>query len=678
MKKISLLIANLFLCLVTALGQDPWVLKAEQIDRENYYGVSVGNGMLGLISSPEPLKLKEVVLAGLYDFYGNGRVSSTISTFNLLDMKLSIGQENVSSGNITDFTQQLDMRNGAFSGAFGFKDVASVKYTYYALRQLPHTVMLDITVKAHKSTDIVAGNILHTPAAFRDSHNYFNEINPPHAYIPLLTTVAKTHSGTSVVAVSNTFVFPEKHGREPKVLHGMYHTNSHLMQFTRHLEHGEEYTFSLIGNLISSKHVPDPYNQAERMAIYANLQGHDALLTAHNRTWEELWQSDIAIEGDNQAQQDIHNMIYHLYSFIRKGTNYSLSPMGLSGLGYMGHVFWDTEIWMYPPLLLLHPKLAEGILEYRFQRLEAAKHNAFLHGYEGSMFPWESGDSGEEDTPVSALTGSYEHHITADIGIASWNYYLLTHDKEWLRQKGWPILQNTARFWESRVTPNDGKYEIRNVVCADEYAENVDNNAFTNAAAKLNLEYANAAAKVLGLPTNGQWEEIAHKLVFTKMDNGVTREHDTYTGQDIKQADVNLLAYPLKVITDPEQIEKDLAYYREKVPYANTPAMTQAIFSLLYSRLGQQDEAYKWFRDAYEANLLPPFRVIAETKGGTNPYFITGAGGVLQTVISGFAGIEIVPGGGIRQIKSVMPAHWKKLTIKGVGIEKKTFTKVNK
>ena len=73
----------------------------------------------------------------------------------------------------------------------------------------------------------------------------------------------------------------------------------------------------------------------------------------------------------------------------------------------MGHIFWDTEMWMYPPLLLLHPEIAKNLLNYRFERLERAKHNAALHGYQGAMFPWESAASGEEDTPVWALTGTY-------------------------------------------------------------------------------------------------------------------------------------------------------------------------------------------------------------------------------------------------------------------------------
>jgi trehalose/maltose hydrolase-like predicted phosphorylase len=102
--------------------------------------------------------------------------------------------------------------------------------------------------------------------------------------------------------------------------------------------------------------------------------------------------------------------------------------------------------------------------------------------------------------------------------------------------------------------------------------------------------------------------------------------------------------------------------------------MTQAVFTTLYARLGDADSSYKWFKEAYLPNLNPPFRVIAETKGGTNPYFATGAGGIIQSVLMGFGGLEITPNG-IIQTKSVLPKIWKKLTITGAGVDKKTFTR---
>ncbi|MEP6847204.1 MAG: glycoside hydrolase family 65 protein, partial [Panacibacter sp.] len=457
--------------------------------------------------------------------------------------------------------------------------------------------------------------------------------------------------------------------------------NMHLVKFSKTIKAGETYRYSIVGSSITSAQHEDPLNEAERMTIFAKLEGRDRLINFHNKAWDSLWTSDIIIDAAGpaytgevaQTQQDVHSMMYHLYSFTREGTAYSLSPMGLSGLGYNGHTFWDTELWMFPAILVLHPEMAKSLIEYRYQRLEAARRNAFSHGYKGAMFPWESAETGVEETPVWALSGPFEHHITADVGMAAWNYYCVTQDKAWLKEKGWPLLQATADFWASRVERNGpGHYDIKNVVAADEWAENVDNNAFTNAAAKANLYAATEAAKLLGIVANADWKNVADNIPVLKMGNGVTQEHATYNGEGIKQGDVNLLAYPLKEITDVAQIKKDLDYYSVRVPNEGTPAMTQAIFALLYARLGDADKAAHFFKDSYVPNLLPPFRVIAETKGGTNPYFGTGAGGILQAVMMGFGGLDI-SAKGITQIKTTLPTGWKSLTLEGIGVERKTY-----
>ncbi len=658
---------------ICCFAQDPWKIEADKIDPSNYYGVTVANGMIGIVSSPEPFKVKDVVLAGAYDSYGRGRVSNFLRSFNLLNMYLEIDGKRIAANNVTNMKQSLDMHGASFTSSFEFADKATVSYTYYSLRHLPHTVLMDVTLTAKKDFAATAASVMEAPDALRDVENYYNQIDKPHVTISLLTSTAKSPTGKLQMCASNSFVFSEEHGNEPRVIHEMSDNNMHLMKFSKTMKAGETYRFSIAGSSITSAHHDDPLNEAERLTIYAKLEGRDRLLQFHRKAWEEIWKSDILIEGDAQAQQDVHSMLYHLYSFVREGTANSLSPMGLSGLGYNGHVFWDSELWMYPALLVMKPELAKSMIEYRFQRLEAAKRNAFSKGFKGAMFPWESAESGVEETPVWALSGPFEHHITADVAIAAWNYYSVTQDKAWLLEKGWPILSATADFWASRVERNGaGHYDIKNVVAADEWAENVDNNAFTNAAAKANLQYATQAAAVLGIAANADWMHVTANIPILKLDNGVTKEHANYKGEKIKQADVNLLAYPLKEITDPRQVQKDLEYYETRVPNEGTPAMTQAVFTLLHARLGNADKAYYWFKDAYLSNLNPPFRVIAETKGGTNPYFGTGAGGILQAVIMGFGGLEITPKG-IMQVKSVLPKQWKCLTIKGVGIDKKDY-----
>ncbi|MDN3584554.1 glycosyl hydrolase family 95 catalytic domain-containing protein [Mucilaginibacter flavus] len=656
-----------------AQNTDPWVVKADKIDPANYYGITVANGMIGIVSAPEPFKVKNVVLAGAYDLYGRGRVSNFLNSFNLLNMYLEIDGRRIDAKNISNFKQELDMQHAAFTTTFDYADKATIKYTYYSLRQLPFTVLMDVSVTAKKAISITSASVMEAPDALKEVQNYYNEIDRPHVTISLLTSTAKSPTGKMQLCASTSFLFNEPHGQEPRIIHEMWDNNMHLMKFSKSIAAGETYKYAVTGSSITSAHHADPLNEAERLTIFAKLEGRDRLIKFHNKAWDDLWASDIQVEGDTQAQQDIHSMLYHLYSFSRAGTAYSPSPMGLSGLGYNGHVFWDCDVWMYPAMLVLHPEIAKSMVEYRFERLDAARKNAFSHGYKGAMFPWESADSGVEETPVWALSGPFEHHITADVALAAWNYYCVTQDKDWLREKGWPILSATADFWASRVERSGpGHYDIKNVVAADEWAENIDNNAFTNAAAQANLQNATAAAKILGLKADADWQLVAQNIPILKMDNGVTREFATYNGEGIKQADVNLLAYPLKTIIDPGQIKKDLEYYETRVPNEGTPAMTQAVFALLYARLGNGDKAYHFFKDAYEPNLNPPFRVIAETKGGTNPYFATGAGGIIQSLLMGFGGLDITPTG-ITQVKSKLPANWKSLKITGVGVNKMSY-----
>src|SRR5436190_2149134 len=673
MVRIKTLSFILFLPLL-AISQDPWKISATSINASNYYGVTVANGMIGIVSSPEPFKVKDVVLAGAYDLYGRGRVSNFLRSFNLLNMRLEIDGKGVSSKDAGNMKQELDMRHASFTTSFDYTDKAVISYSHYSLRHLPYTVLMDVSITAKKDITINSASVMEAPDALKDVQNYYNEIDRPHVVISLLTSSAKSPTGKLLMCASNTFLFPEKHGEEPRVIHEMWDNNMHLMKFSKKIRAGETYRFSIAGSSITSAHHDDPLNEAERATIFAKLEGRERLLQFHNKAWDDLWKSDIVIDGDPQSQQDIHSMMYHLYSFVREGTALSPSPMGLSGLGYNGHVFWDAELWMYPAILVLHPELAKSMIEYRYQRLDAARRNAFSKGFKGAMFPWESAETGVEETPVWALSGPFEHHITACVAIAAWNYYCVTQDKTWLREKGWPILSATADFWSSRVERNSpGHYDIKNVVAADEWAENVDNNAFTNAAAKANLRFATEAATVLGITPDADWMNVANNIPVLKMDNGVTKEHASYNGEGIKQADANLLSYPLKEITDPKQVRKDLEYYETRVPNEGNPAMTQAVFTTLYSRLGDGEKAYHWFKEAYTPNLNPPFRVIAETKGGTNPYFATGAGGVLQSVLMGFGGFEITAKG-IVQVKSALPGQWKSLTITGVGPEKKTFS----
>ncbi len=648
-----------------------WIIEAKSIDPKNYYGVTVANGMIGLVSSSEPMTVKDVVLNGAYDYYQRGRVSNILKTFNHVNMSLDVDGQRISRSTISNYRQVLDMKNASLSTSFETEQL-TVTHTLMALRHLPYTALTIVEIKAKKNVKITPMSVIEAPDHLIDVHNLYSEIERPHVSIPLLTSVGKSPSGRLTVAASNSFIFDEPHGQEPKLIHEDWDYNRHLAKFHKQLKVGETYRFSVVSSATCSNEYNDPMNEAERLTIFAKLEGVQRLLDRHKEAWNELWKSDIVIEGDPQVQKDVRFALYHLYSFARAGTAYSLSPMGLSGLGYNGHVFWDTELWMYPPLLVMQPAIAKSLLEYRYQRLEAAKKNALSHGFKGAMFPWESSAKGTEDTPVWALTGPFQQHISGCVAWAFWKYYQVTKDKTWLKERGYPVLKEVADFWASRVERKGlGRYEINNVIGANEWQENIDNNAFTNGMAMTALRYATAAAKELAISPDPDWETVAENIPILKFPDGTTKENATYNGVEIKQADVNLLAYPLDVINDLSQIEKDLKYYEPRMS-ANGPAMGNSVLSTLHSRLGNAERAYEFLIKSYKPNQVPPFGVLAETAGGTNPYFATGAGGFLQAVIFGIGGLSISDQG-ITQGKSQLPKKWKGLKIKNAGSNKITY-----
>ena len=672
-KRLIWLTMAMLLPAAACLARSSWEVVASDPDADNYFGVTVANGMIGIVSSPEPLRVKDVVLNGVYDNYQRGRVSNILKGFNHIQMDLLVDGKPLSRDAVTNYEQTLHMREAMLETTFRTGGV-SVRHEVMALRHLPYTALINVTISnGSRPVEITPMTMIEAPDHLADVRNFYSVIDRPHVRIPLMTSVGKSPTGRYTVAASSSVVFFEALGQQPELIHEEWDYNMQRAKFTKKLAPGEQYRFSVVASTCASEQCEDPRNEAERLTIFAALEGPPRLAELHRNAWQALWDSgNIFVEGDADVERDIRFALYHLYSFARAGTAYSLSPMGLSGLGYNGHVFWDTELWMYPPLLMLQPDIARSLLEYRFQRLDAAKQNALAHGYAGAMFPWESADSGAEVTPVWALTGPFQQHITACVAWAHWKYFQLTVDKEWLLARGWPVLSAAADFWASRVDRTaPGAYNINNVIGPNEWQENIDNSAFTNAMAITTLRYAIEAAQVLQLEPNPDWQQVAENIPILKFADGTTRENRSYEGEKIKQADVNLLSYPIGFFTDPAQLRKDLDYYAPRISPLG-PAMGNAILSVLYNQLGDTHKAEELFRQSYKANEVPPFGVIAETAGGTNPYFATGAGGMLQAVLAGFGGLRVT-NDGITQLPSGIPAAWKTLRIVGAGPDEQEF-----
>lgn len=645
-----------------------WQLHTVDIQAP-YAPAPMANGCIGILPQKEPFAVEHVMLNHVFDAASPHVVSRVMRGINPFCLSMKIDNKKVDTSNISDWQQTIDMRRAVHQTSFHTLEKADVSYELCALRNLPYAGLIRVTVQACKDMLLEVRSGMGIPDDYSQSSIRYREMEADGNRMYMLESDATSRFGYRRVASTSSFLF---NGEQIKP---MYDEATRELFFSIQLKKGETFCFSLVGSVCSSRDFFDPYNEAERQVIYAVHEGEEALMQAHYRLWDELWQGDIRIEGDDDAQRIVRFALFNLYSSCRGGSRLSIPPMGLSLQGYNGHIFWDTELWMYPPMLLLNQDIARSMLDYRFDRLPAARKKALAYGYRGAMFPWESDDSGEEATPTHALTGPFEHHITADIGIACWNYYCVTRDVRWLQREGYPLLKEIADFWTSRVTRNqDGSYSIHNVTGADEYANGVTDNAFTNGAASLALKYACQAAEICGEKVPEIWREIGENIRVLQFENGVTREHSTYKGEMIKQADANLLAYPLGLITDEYRQRQDLEYYAERIDQKDGPAMSYSVYCVQYARMGEADKAYEMFRRCYEPNLRKPFGVISETPTSNNPYFMTGAGGLLQAVLNGFCGLQITDEG-IVQLPSVLPSHWKRVTVTGVGSDKKTYVR---
>ncbi|XP_058121395.1 protein-glucosylgalactosylhydroxylysine glucosidase-like [Anopheles ziemanni] len=405
--------------------------------------------------------------------------------------------------------------------------------------------------------------------------------------------------------------------------------------------------------------------EAERELNGLKKHDHQRL---HRLEMDRMWHKyGIRVEGNDRLDRVVKASAFYLSSSLPSQATfqpasypfYGLSPSGLGRGGkelaeYQGHSFWDTEMWMFPPILLLDPQNARKLLHYRTLVTEAAADYARSNGYEGWQYAWESAFTGREVTPdFCPQVPEYQHHITADIAYAARLYYYATGDLEWLRTDACRLAYETARFWRSRVdyNPETDTFDIGRIMGPDEDHHNVTNSIYTNVVAAHNLFFGAfvgchcrdalpgvteddlqeflKVARSISLPYNAQYD--------------VHPQYKEYTfGTQIKQADVVLLGYPLEFPMKQSTKANNLRLY-SMVTRPDGPAMTWAMHTIGHLDLNEMDQAAAMFRRSYQKNLRAPFHVWSENAEGGDGAgnFITGAGGFLQSLINGYAGVRL-------------------------------------
>ncbi|XP_053605978.1 protein-glucosylgalactosylhydroxylysine glucosidase [Plodia interpunctella] len=390
----------------------------------------------------------------------------------------------------------------------------------------------------------------------------------------------------------------------------------------------------------------------------------EKLYDKHVEHWRKLYQhAGMTIDGNLKLAKIVNGIWYYYLSSLPSEESYhppekffGLSPTGLARGGsnlddYEGHNFWDTEIWMFPTILLLYPKYAHELLQYRVDRAHVAAELAMKAGDKGYRFPWESAFTGVEvSQPCCPEVAEFEQHITGCISFAARQYLATTRDEQWLEHGGCPLVSYIADFWASKALINytTGLYDISNVMGPDEDHSNVTNSAFTNVVAGYSLYLAQYVACLCKSYYNTEnpdhWADIAFNLALP-YDSTLDYhpQFDGYRrGETIKQADVVLLGFPLMYPMNTSTRSNDLSYYKS-VTRSSGPAMTWSMHAIGHLQLMEYKKAAKMFNKSYEGYVREPFKIWSENRrpnvGAVN--FLTGMGGFLQALVFGYAGISI-------------------------------------
>jgi protein-glucosylgalactosylhydroxylysine glucosidase len=418
------------------------------------------------------------------------------------------------------------------------------------------------------------------------------------------------------------------------------------------------------------------------LAVEARKAGFEALLEQQRAAWRDLWRSDIEIDGDPRAQSAVHSDLYYLLATSTADTHW---PMGACGLtpGYTGHAFWDSDSWIFPALLLLHPERAKSLVMFRSFTLPAAQSRAQARGLKGAMYPWESDpQNGSEQTPHFAyVLGEREIHVNADIAIAQWQYWLATHDREWLKKYGWPVLRNVADFWASRASWNAEKkrYEIVHVTSVAESYNDVPNDTFTNVSAQKALNIAGSAAALIGEPADPHWAEVAAKL-YIPFSESQQRHLDFDAGvprEPLEGSTLGMLMYPSLDFQMSKQVRRndfDYTMISVKEGGREPHGMGMAPASIAAAAVGDSDLAVEWLQSNFTSNLIrPPFDVRVETASNLSGYFITSSGGFVQNLVYGFSGLRLQEKGLTAAYGPVLPPAWKSMTLKDIAFRGQHF-----
>lgn len=692
----------------------------------------LGNGYLGLRSATEEKYLGEIrdlLVAGTFNRFSPEEVTELPNAADVTNIEITLNgaRFDLTQGTIQEYSRELNIQTGLLTRKVIWTSPKGDEFILtfermVSLKRL-HTIAARVSITPKADTAVTFQSGIDGRVTC-DGSQHFTEGETRFYDKKYLQFTPKTiQSGITFVIDATHRFYVDGEEVQPRSDINILRRRM-FSKFTLDVKAGQTVVLEKFSNVYTSRDSELEGYTHHQMQAYAlkalqedETAGFDALLAESAAFWKEkVWDRvPITIDGPEFDQLAIRFAQYHMQLMTPAHDNrMNIGAKGLSGEGYKGHTFWDTEVFLLPYFIFNMPEVARSLEEYRYLSLPGAHAKAKHNGYEGAQFPWESAwlDDGEV-TPeymgtdivtgqlIKVWSGFIEIHITADVAYGVWQYYMCTGDQDFMDKYGYELMLDCAKFWSSRLEPGeDGKLHINDVVGPDEYKEHVDDNAFTNYLVwwtvikaieySMQLEkekpelYA-ALDQKLGLATlREKWVEQVDNIFLTQPnENGVLPQDSTYlTLQDIdlskykkqahvggiykdynqeqitkiqvsKQADVMVLFLLLEELF-PHQVKlSSWDYYEPRCLHDSS--LSLSTHSVLACDIGDPELGYEMFQKACLIDL-----------DNANPHssdagiHAASYGGLWQCVVWGFGGLRML--GGKLRISPNLPKAWNKLS----------------
>jgi len=676
-----------------------------------------GNGYLGTRGTLEERFVGDRQATLIHGFWDDVPVAFTelVNAPNWTAFELWVNgrQFRLDQGLVIDYARYLDLRTGVLHRRLCWKadktsPLVEIRFERFPSLADPHLLLVRAQITALEAPVALKALVDIDGAVDNEGFVHLDRVSQQSSaqQVDLLVNTRKTKKLLGLSACATVAGAEAKfEGQSCRCCPGL--------QISLQLDVGQTVVIDKFVAIYTGRDTGDPLSAARTKAMAARQMGYETIRAANDAAWRDFWEaSDVVIEGDDEAQVALRHALYQLR--IAAPTNdehVSIGAKTLSGFGYRGHVFWDTEIFVLPFFTFTQPALARNMLMYRWHTFPGARRKAAANGFSGAQYAWESAETGDDVTPVwvphftdpkklaRIWTGDLALHINADVVYAMYQYWQATGDDLFWRQAGIPVLLETAIYWGERAEFENGKFSFRNVIGPDEYHDHVDNNAYTNGMVRWHLqialqslaqleqedpEYANQLKEKLEITPErlSRWKEICEKLVFLQdARTGLIEQFEGFFGlkevnwpvyedrtksmheilgieganeyQVIKQADVVMLLCLLRDQFDRKTWKANWDYYNPRTDHAYGSSLSPAMYAWAACELGEPELAYEHFMRAARADL-------EDVRGNAHDgIHAASAGGLWQAVVFGFAGLKLTDEGST--VNPRLPSHWKRL-----------------